>query len=166
MTDPITTLVGELSTYAYQPAETAGSYETTTATGALQPLTQAVGGILFALESVQTLQSAMQEVFGDIGTALTGAADALNTVGEQLQKLPPGQSAADALTALQNALTVASSLVPGSTPNLSSGSQFFAMLSSLLTTYADVSDAATELFKLSQQLRAIGGVFTAPQANP
>jgi hypothetical protein len=75
-------------------------------------------------------------------------------------QVPSGSSTAQVLQSLQNGLAVAQSLLPGSSPALTSGSQFFGTLSSLLTAVGnDVGKATDQLYEIGQQLTAIAGAF-------
>jgi hypothetical protein len=165
MTNPLTTLETDLAAFAKpNPAEpTAGGGTATVVDPG--PLS-AIAALFTALEGVSDIGGAIGTLAGGINTGLGDAADVLDKVAEQLESLSSaaGGDATTILTTLQNALSTAGSLVPGSSPvtALQSGSQFFQQLSSLLSDFTgDVNAAATCLFQIAQQLRAIGSLPTS-----
>lgn len=170
MTTPpnLSTLETDLAVLATPNPAPATGGGTADATGVLT----AVQGLFTALESVPALQPAIGQLATGINGGLSGAADALDGgpanpsggIAGQLKQLagslPAGTDAATVLTSLQNALSTAGSLVPGSTnvAALQSGSQFFSQLSSLLTGLGTINDAVTCLYQIAQELRAIGSL--------
>jgi methyl-accepting chemotaxis protein len=162
MTDIIGTLEQDLTVFA-SPNESGGSWKGGTATST--PLLSTVKTLLGDLTQLGSIGTAIGTVTGDIATALTDAADALNTIADALTSIDAaaqgqGSTSAQVLQALQNALAVTQSLVPGSSSALTSGSQFFGTLSSLLSDVGnDVTKAATELYQIAQQLTALASAF-------
>jgi hypothetical protein len=161
MTDIIGTLEKDLTVFAV-PSNAGGSWKDGTA--AQTDLLSTIKVLLGDLAGLGTIGSAIAAVNGDIATALQDAATAITTVADALttieSKVPSGSSTAQVLQALQNGLAVAQSLVPGSSPALTSGSQFFGTLSSLLTDVGnDVTTATTQLYQIAQQLTALATAF-------
>jgi|BarGraNGADG00212_1021973.scaffolds.fasta_scaffold00635_5 hypothetical protein len=161
MTDIIGTLEKDLTVFA-TPSDAGGSWKGGTA--APTALLATITALLGDLASLGTIGSAIATVNGDIATALKDAASAINTVADALTTIeasvPSGSSTAQVLQALQNGLAVAQSLVPGSSSALTSGSQFFGTLSSLLTDVGNnVTTATTQLYQIAQQLDALAGAF-------
>ena len=167
MTNPLTTLETDLAALAtpasgpnIQPGGTATSTDVLTSVTALFSALNGVG---------DGIGSAIQTVAGDINTALDDAAEALELIAGKLGDLSSaatsaGTDAATVLSSLQNALTMAQSLLPGGpsvTGALQSGSQFFEMLSSLLTDITSITDATNTLYQIAQELRAIGTALAA-----
>lgn len=162
MSNPMSTLETDLAILAVPtvPPPTSGG-----GTAAATPLLGAVGDLFSTLEGVgEGIGTAIQTVAGDIDTALGAAAQALEAIAGTLGTLTQaatqaGSDAATVLASLQNALSTAQSLLPGGqsvTSALQSGSQFFGMLSSLLTDAGSIAEATTTLYEIAQQLRAIG----------
>lgn len=157
-TNPLSTLETDLEVLATpsSPFTAPGG-----GTAVTTPVLATVQELFNLLEGVSAGGTAIKTVADDINTALGGAADALNVVAGELSKI--GGSISDVtkvLSALQNGLSTAQSLLPGGpsvTSALQSGSQFFGMLNSLLSDPAitTIEDASTLLFKIAQQLRAI-----------
>jgi hypothetical protein len=161
MTDIIGTLEKDLTVFAV-PAESSGSWKGGTAAPTL--LLATITTLMSDLAGLGSIGSAIATVNSDIATALKDAATAINTVADALTTIegsvPSGSSTAQVLQALQNGLAVAQSLVPGSSSALTSGSQFFGTLSSLLTDVGnDVTQATTQLYQIAQQLEALAGAF-------
>jgi hypothetical protein len=161
MTDTIGTLETDLTVFA-TPTGSPGSYKGQTA--GTTPLLATIKALLSDLAGLGTIGSAIATVNGDIATALADAATAIEKVADVLTtieaQVPSGSSTAQVLQSLQNGLAVAQSLLPGSSPALTSGSQFFGTLSSLLTAVGnDVGKATDQLYEIGQQLTAIAGAF-------
>jgi hypothetical protein len=161
MTDIIGTLEKDLTVFAV-PSDPGGSWKDGTA--APTPLLATITALLGDLTSLGTIGSAIATVNADIATALKDAATAITTVAGALTTIeasvPSSSTTAQVLQALQNGLAVAQTLVPGSSSALTSGSQFFGMLSSLLTDVGnDVTAATTQLYQIAQQLDALATAF-------
>lgn len=162
MTDIIGTLEQDLTVFA-TPVETNGTWKGGTATSTT--LLTSIQTLMTTLANLQGgIGQAVGTINGDVATALTDAATALNTIADGLasieQTVPAGSTPAQVLQALQNALTVGQTLLPGSSSALSSVSQFFGMLSSLLTDVGnDITQASTQLYQIAQQLTAIATAF-------
>lgn len=169
MSNPMSTLETDLAVLATPAAApvTAGG-GTATATSVLG----AVGDLFSALDQVgEGIGPAIHTVAGDINTALVAAADALDLIAGALGQLSTAATgastdAATVLASLQNGLSTAQSLLPGGpsvTGALQSGSQFFGMLSSLLSDPAisSIADATTTLYQIAQELRAIGTALSS-----
>jgi phage-related protein len=112
--------------------------------------------------------SAIQAVGVEIDGALGDAAQAIELIAGKLEELSSaateaGTEATTLLSSLQNALSTAQSLLPGgpSTSALESGSQFFGMLSSLLSEVGSITEAIITLHQIAQELRAIGSALKA-----
>ncbi len=158
MANPLSTLETDLAALATPPASFPAGYtggDTATATATLD----AVQGLFTALGSIADLGSAITALTGGINSGLDDAAQALEAIAVKLQAIPAAAgSMGTVLTTLQNALSTAGSLVPGSSgvSQLQSGSQFFNQLGTLLSDLGSVTDAATVLFQVATQFRTIG----------
>jgi hypothetical protein len=165
MTNVLTTLETDLAAFATpNPAEptTGGGTATVVDPGPLS----AIAALFNALEGASGIGAAIGTLAGGINTGLGDAADVLDQIAEQLESLSTaaGGDATTILTTLTNALSTAGALVPGSAPvtALQSGGAFFQQLESLLSDFpGDVASAATCLFQIAQQLRAIGSLPTS-----
>lgn len=161
--DPIAPVVNALSILVTpNPAPpTAAPYgppskwEGTSATkGSFYTPLQTLLGVLFSVSSD------MNTVGKGINTALTDVAKVVTTIADNLASLSNITDAANAMTALQNSLSLAQALAPGSTTAvLNSASSLFAQLQNLLSSVSTIDQAAAELAELSQQLTALSELF-------
>jgi hypothetical protein len=175
MTDPLSSLETDLNVLA--TADTADPQNgTATPTSALTAAQD-----VLALLADQTLVgsaigTAVAGFYGAIATALTDdAVKALQAIaGELASPSMAGlnlNDATSALSALQNALQTAQSLVPGGSSATASAfastSQFATLFGNLLQDAGSLSAAADKLYEIAQQLAAIAAAFnTASQGNP
>jgi hypothetical protein len=125
-------------------------------TAAPQPLLAIIASLLTTLYSLGTVGPAAKTVGADLAKGMKDAVTALRKVAGILATI--SGTAADTaaiLTSLQSALSVAQTLVPGSSPALTSGSQFFGMIGTLVTDAGGVAQAANVLYELAQEIDAI-----------
>jgi ABC-type transporter Mla subunit MlaD len=166
MANPLSQLESDLAVFATPETDpTAGGG---TATVPADGVLSAVQELFSMLEQVSGIGPAIEQLATGVNSGLTDAADALDQIAGQLQSLSTaaGSAGADAstvLTSLQNALSTAGSLVPGSAnvSALQSGSQFFDQLGTLLSDLTSVAAAVTTLYQIGQELRAIGSLPTS-----
>jgi hypothetical protein len=174
MTDPLTTLEGDLTTLA--AADTADPQN---GTATAQPALTAAQQVLSLLAD-QTLVgpaigTAVSGVYSGIATAITDdVVKALQLIAGELTTTLAGlnvANAASALSSLQNVLQTAQSLVPGGSSAVASAfastSQFATLFGNLLADAGSVTAAANTLYEIAQQLEAVAAAFaTASQGNP
>jgi len=174
MTDPLTTLEQDLTTLATPDA---GDHQNGTATpSSALTAAQAILSLLADQSLVgTTIGPAVAAFYTAIGEAIDDdVVKALKEVAKELEGLQGvnGQDAASALTALQNALQTAGSLVPGGSSTVTSAlaatTQFTTLFGNLLTDVGgDLAQAATKLYEIAQQLAAIATAFNdAAAGNP
>lgn len=174
MADPLTTLQDDLTTLAV--ADTA---DPQSGSATPQPPLTAAQQVLSLLADHSvvgtTIGPAVSGVYGAIATAITGeAVKALRAIAAELAgPTLAGISLTDAtsaLSALQNVLQTAQSLVPGGSSALASAfastSQFATLFSNLLKDASSLSAAANTLYEIAQQLEAVAAAFTAAQGHP
>jgi hypothetical protein len=127
-----------------------------------QPALLTATGLLTILYGLGGLGNQLKTAGTDTAKALGDAATALRKVAEQLQTIASGGSdVKKTLESLQNALAVAQTVLPGSSPQLASGSQFFGQVMAVLTAVNnDTAKGAEVLFKFAQQLAAIAAAIT------
>jgi hypothetical protein len=159
--DPVAPVITNLVTVEQQLALIA------TPQGTLQDgkLTKGSAAALPALTAAAGLLTVLYKVVGDdlknAGTrtaaALGDAVNALRQVADQLQKVTStGTDVQKTLAALQNALAVAQTILPGTSPDLAAGGQFFGQLNSVLAGVGgDIGKAVTVLYQFAQELAAI-----------
>lgn len=161
--DPIAPVVKALSvlvtpnpapptTAPYPPPST---WEGNTATdGSLYTPIQTLLSVLFAASSD------MNTVGKGINTALTDVAKVVTTIADNLHSVGSLADVTSAMTALQNSLSLAQALAPGSTTAvLNSASGLFQQLQNLLSNVSSIDQAVAELAELSQQLKALANLF-------
>ena len=173
MADPIATLESDLTIFATPvsqgstgtPADWEATSSGTPATQAtLLQIAQTAIGILKNVGSVgQTVGS----VGSSLSTALGTAADVMNLVGDAIvhvatvpQPAKPSDIT-DALNTLQSSLATVQASLPGGTPIFTQADAFFTSLTTYLNTAltqatSELDATATDVYKLSQQLRAVG----------
>jgi hypothetical protein len=168
MTDPLSTLEQDLDTLATVTGGTA------TATNALN----AAQDILAILADQSIVPANIGQTIAGFYTAIAQVIDtdvvtALKAIATELGSLTVnGNDAAAALTALQNALQTAGSLVPGGSSTMASAlaatTQFTTLLGNLLTDAGgDLTTAAAKLNDIALQLGAIATAFSnAAAGNP
>jgi hypothetical protein len=162
-TDPIAPVVSALSvlvtpnpapptTAPYPPPST---WEGNTATnGTLYTPIQTLLGVLFSVSPD------MNTVGKGINTALTDVAKVVTTIADNLATVGSLADVSSAMTALQNSLSLAQALAPGSTTAvLNSASGLFQQLQNLLSSVSTIDQAAAELAELAQQLKALAQLF-------
>ncbi len=104
----------------------------------------------------------ISKVGGQITDTLNTAAKALRDVADTLASLntPGGTNASEIVQMLQAALATAQTLIPGGSPAIASGSQFFAQIADLLKSVGnDVKKAQIILYKLAQEFDAIAAAL-------
>jgi hypothetical protein len=168
VTNPITALQNDLNALTTLQG---GSYQQSAALTAAQDVLW-----LLADQSIvgSDISTAVTNMFNTIATTITtDVAGALNGIATELGKPPLStlniSDATTALSALQNALQTAQSLVPGGSSAaasaLASTSQFATLFDNLLA--GGVAKAATTLTTIADQLKTVAGAFsTAPAGNP
>jgi hypothetical protein len=173
MTNPLSTLEQDLNTLA-TPDSSDPQNGTATASSALT----AAQAILSLLADQSLVGTAIGPAVAAFYTAIANAIDddvvkALQAIAQELGSLNvDGNDAAAALTALQNALQTAGSLVPGGsaavTSALAATTQFTTLFGNLLSNVGgDLGQAATQLYEIAQQLAAIATAFSnAAAGNP
>ena len=161
MADPVAPVVTNLvdveqaleSIAKPQGSLTAGTLQTGSA--APQPALTVATGLLTVLYNVlgTDLKTAGTKTAVALGTAVT----ALRAIAKQLQTITStGTDVQKTLQALQNALAVAQTILPGASPDLASGGQFFGQLNSVLTALGgDVNKTVTVLYQFAQELAAV-----------
>jgi prophage DNA circulation protein len=161
--DPIAPVVSALSvlvkpnpvpptTAPYPPPST---WEANSATnGTLYTPIQTLLGILVSVSSdMNTVGKGVNAALTDVAKVVTTIADNLNSVGNL-------SDVNSAMTALQNSLSLAQALAPGSTTAvLNSASGLFEQLQNLLSSVGSIDQAAAELAEFSQQLTALAKLF-------
>lgn len=122
------------------------------------PSYSAIQGLLNLLFHVST---DMTTVSKGVNTALTDVAKVVTTIADNLSSAGNLTDVTNAMTALQNSLSLAQALAPGSsTTVLNSASGLFQQLQNLLSAPGQtVANAAAELAEFSQQLTALAGLF-------
>jgi hypothetical protein len=175
MTDPLTTLQGDLDTLA--TADTSNPQSGTATAQAPLTAAQTVLSLLADQSLVgSTIATAVAGVYNAIAGAITDdVVKALQAIAGELASpslagLNVGD-AASALSSLQNVLQTAQSLLPGGSgaaaSALASTSQFSTLFSNLLQDAGSVTAASNTLYEIAQQLAAIAAAFTtAAQGNP
>jgi ABC-type transporter Mla subunit MlaD len=161
MADPLTQLKEDLELLAKpdaaSPAPNKWSGQATAG-----PVLPAVEGLFDALKGVSGLTAVIAALGGALEAGFDDVADALVAIAEHIATLPGNPAeVGKALTGLQNALSTASSLVPGgaNTAALQSGGQIFEHLSKLLESVPSFEAAADLLYEIAQQLKEIGGAL-------
>jgi hypothetical protein len=176
MADPLTTFQDDLNTLA--TADTTnpqgGTATPTTALTAAQEVlslladqTLVGSGIGAAVSGVYT--TIATKITDDVVKALQAIAGELRT-NANLANLSI-KDATSALSALQNALQTAQSLVPGGSSAVASAfastTQFATLFANLLQDAGSVAKAADTLDEVAQQLDAVANAFkTAASGNP
>jgi hypothetical protein len=174
MTDPLTTLQTDLNTLA---TVTNGA---ATATADLTAAQDVLALLADQTVAGKTIAPAVSGVYSAIATAINNdVVGALQAIATALGKLIGSSGfslsgAASALSALQNALQTAQSLVPGGSSAVASAfastSQFATLFGNLLQDASDpqgTSDPVGTLNEIALQLGAIATAFTnAAQGNP
>ena len=164
MSDPVDTQLTQidkletaLGQYIAKPSGTEGSpdsFEVGVA-DASNPTLKAVSSLL---QVTYGISSDISKVGGEITDTLNTAAKALRSVAHTLATLnaPAGVNPSDIVQMLQAALATAQTLIPGGSPAIASGSQFFAQIADLLKSVGnDVGKARIILYKLAQEFDAI-----------
>lgn len=166
MPDPVDTqltqidkLETELGQFIATPSGTEGDPESFKGgTAAASPTLATVSSLL---ELTYDISGDIKTVGGEIAATLNTAAATLkqiaNTLGEdKFNQLPAGKSPSDIVQMLQAALATAQTLIPGGSPAIASGSQFFAQIADLLKSVGnDTKKAQIILYKLAQEFDAI-----------
>lgn len=164
MSDPILDIVNALSTVLVTPSPAVP----TTAAGAQDPSKWAGAATDGAAYTpIQTLLGVLFHASSDLTTAsktintgLTEVVTVLNKLATALYGLPSTANAASALSGLQQALTLASTLAPAAAaPVINSGSALFTQLSGMLSSVPSPQVAADEIAALAQQMTAIAALF-------
>jgi hypothetical protein len=154
------TLETNLSQYIAKPSGTEGipdSFKSGTATQT--PTLTTVGDLL---KITYSITPEIGKVGTEIVSTLNTAAKALQDVGDKLKDLntPAGVNPSDIIQMLQASLATAQALIPGGSPALASGSQFFNQVADLLNAVGnDVNKARTILYKLAQEFNAIAAAL-------
>jgi hypothetical protein len=175
MTDPLQTLQGDLNILA-----TADTHDPQNGTAAAQPALTAAGLVLSLLADQSlvgsTIAPAVSSAYGGSATVINDdVVQALQKIALELSTLDLGGASlsevASALSALQNALQTAQSLVPGGSSAaasaLASTSQFATLFGNLLQDAGTLLAAADTLYEIAQQLAAVAATLkTAAQGNP
>jgi prophage DNA circulation protein len=162
-TDPIAPVVSALSvlvtpnpappTSAPYPAPSVWE-SGTAANGTLYTPIQTLLGVLFSVSSDMTT------VGKGINTALTDVANVVTTIADNLHTVGSLADVSSAMTALQNSLSLAQALAPGSTTAvLNSATGLFQQLQNLLSSVGSIDQAAAELAEFAQQLKALSQLF-------
>jgi hypothetical protein len=175
MTNPLSTLEGDLTTLAAPDGadpDTKPAQPTPALTAAQEVLSLLADQTLVG----SSIGGAVSGVYTTIASAITDdVVDALQKIATELTSTLAGLDISDAvsaLTALQNALQTAQSLVPGGSSAVASAfastTQFATLFGNLLQVPGTtVGDAAKTLNTIAQQLVAIAAAFTAAAAgNP
>jgi hypothetical protein len=162
MPDPILPIINALSSVLVAPNPAI----TSTTSG---PITQWSGAATngSAYTPIQTLLGVLFHASSDLTTAskainggIAEVVTVLNKIAGALASLPSAADAASALSGLQQALALASTLAPGAAaPVISSGSALFTQLSDLLSSVPSPQHAADELAALAQQMTALAALF-------
>lgn len=161
MADPLTQLKEDLELLAKPKASGPGP-DKWSGPAEAGPVLAAVEGLFEGLKGVSGLETVIAALGTAIEAGFDDVADALEAIAEHIVTLSgtPAE-VGKALTGLQNALSTASSLVPGgaNTTALQSGGQIFEHLSKLLETVPSFQAAADLLYEIAQQLKEIGGAL-------
>jgi hypothetical protein len=175
MTSPLSTLETDLNTLATADAGDPQN-NPATATPALTAAQEVLSLLADQTLVGSSIGGAVSGVYTTIATAITDdVVDALKKIATELTSTLATlniSDAASALSALQNALQTAQSLVPGGSSAVASAfastSQFATLFGNLLQVPGTtVGDAAKTLNTIAQQLAAIAAAFTAAAAgNP
>lgn len=155
MADPLTELKKDLAVLAAP-----GS-------GKVEPVLEVVKELFEQLENVEVIGTVLKALAEAIDTGFEEAGKALKALAEQVEKLektPGGATLTPAevktgLTGLQNSLSTAATLIPGSSSavaKLPSGGQFFELLAKLLENVQSFKTAGTLLREIGEQLETIG----------
>jgi hypothetical protein len=116
------------------------------------------------LEGIEVIKPVIEALSTAINTGLGDVAGALNEIAKHVENLEQQQGnkgplqpneAAEALTALQNALSTASTLSPSAKNVTAVATPFLKLLSQLLESVS-FKEAAQDLKELAQQLETIG----------
>lgn len=161
--DPIAPVVTALSVLvkpnpappASAPYPAPSTWEGNTATnGTLYTPIQTLLGVLFSVSTdMNTVGKGVNKALTDVAKVVTTLADNLHSIGNLAD-------ANSAMTALQNSLSLAQALAPGSTTTvLNSASSLFQQLQNLLSSVGSIDQAAAELAEFSQQLTALAKLF-------
>jgi hypothetical protein len=162
MPDPILDIINALSSVLVTPnppitSATSGAvtqWSGAATNGSAYTPIQTLLGVLFNASS--DLTSASKSINSGLAEVVT----VLNKLATALAALPSAADAATALSGLQQALALASTLAPGAAaPVISSGSALFTQLSSLLSSVPSPQHAADELAALAQQMTALAALF-------
>ena len=163
MPDPVETqltqidkLETELGQYIAKPSGTEGNPDSFKGESATPTPTLSTVGDLLKITYV--ISGDISKVGGQIAETLNTSSRALRSVAEQLAKLntPAGVNPSEIVQMLQAALATAQTLIPGGSPAIASGSQFFAQIADLLKSVGnDVGKAQIILYKLAQEFDAI-----------
>src|SRR5262245_20643649 len=163
MPDPVDTqltqidkLETELGQYIANPSGTGGDPNSFKAGVArATPTLSTVGDLL---KITYGISADISKVGGQIAETLNTSSSALRSVADKLATLntPAGVNPAEIVQMLQAALATAQTLIPGGSPAIASGSQFFAQIADLLKSVGnDVGKAQIILYKLAQEFDAI-----------
>ncbi len=164
MPDPILEIVNALSTVLVSPNPAIP----TTVAGAQNPSAWSIAATDGAAYTpIQTLLGVLFHASPDLTTAsktinagLAEVVTVLNKLATALYGLPSTTNAGSALSGLQQALTLASTLAPASAvPVINSGSALFTQLSGMLSAVPSPQVAADELAALAQQMTALAALF-------
>ena len=163
MPDPVDTqltqidkLETDLGQYIAAPSGVEGDPDSFKAGVATPTATLSTVGDL--LKITYGISGDISTVGGQIADTLNTAATALRNVADQLATLnaPAGVNPSDIVQMLQAALARAQTLIPGGSPAIASGSQFFGQIADLLSSVGnDIGKARTILYKLAQEFTAI-----------
>ena len=120
--------------------------------------TVTLGSVSELFKITYTVSKDIESVGKGVSSSLNDAANAVRKIADKLDGLKNSASGEplDAVATLQAALATAQALIPGGSPAMDSGSQFFGQIADLLKSVgSDVGQAQTILYKLAQEFDAI-----------
>jgi hypothetical protein len=155
MADPLTELKTDLEILA--KPNLGGSAAEQEVLKAVQALFKMLDEIEVIKPVVEALTTAIDTGFDEVAGALKAIAGHVKELDKQTGNNGPltSKEAAEALTALQNALSTASTLIPAGKSVNAVGGPFLALLSKLLQEVS-FEKAAETLEEIAQQLEKIG----------
>lgn len=161
MDDPILDIVNAL-TFLVTPSP---AVPTTTAVDpgswtAAPPPGTAYSDVKTLLNVIFTASPDLTTVSKTINGGIGDVVPILNKIASALYGLSATTTAASALSGVQQALSLASTLAPGAAaPAISSGSALFTQLSAMLQKVPNPQIAADEIAALAQQMTALAALF-------
>jgi polyhydroxyalkanoate synthesis regulator phasin len=159
MANPLTELKTDLEILAKPNLGGGGATE--------QEVLKAVQALFKMLDEIEVIKPVVEALTTAIDTGFNEVAGALKTIASHVKDLGQqtgnagkltSQEAAEALTALQNALSTASTLIPAGKSVTTVGGPFLELLSKLLQD-VPFEKAAETLEEIAQQLEKIGAAL-------